>query len=362
MTEFIKYSSIPTIVALCYIFIELLKRLLGSDSNIKNAYPLISALFGAALGVFAFFADPSIIVSDSVLESDVLGLISGLSATGGNQIFKRMQKSYMLQEPIKDNSVKYYITGDKHRDFKDLIAFCKTNKLQKNDVIIILGDTGFNYYGDKRDDKLKKKLMDVGVTLFCIHGNKENRVQNISTYGIRSFCGGIVFYEPKYPNLLFAKDGDIYNFNGKEFIVVGGAHSVDKLRCLEENLPFWDDEIPSNEVKALVEEKLQMRENKIYGLLTHTCPISVIPTEMFVSTSRSVSQIHLMTKKKTIKQSNEEYSLDIDRSTEEWLESLNNNVDYNVWFCGHYHVDKEIGNIRMLKNDIIPFCKSEGIA
>ena len=358
MTDFFEYSSIPAIVALCYIFIELLKKLLGDDGNIKNLYPLISALFGASLGVFAFFSEPSIIISDSVFESALLGCISGLSATGGNQIVKRMQRK-KIEVEIDDSPAKYYITGDKHRDFNSLIIFCKTNKLRRKDVIVILGDAGFNYYGDKRDDKLKKTLCDLGVTLFCIHGNKENRVQNIPTYGIKSFCNGIVYYEPQYPNLLFARDGDVYKFNGKEFIVIGGAHSVDKIRCIENELPFWGDEMPSDEIKAQVEDTLRTRGNRIYGLLTHTCPISFLPTEMFVSTARAAKQSKMKNDKKAQNQSKKEYPLDIDRSTEEWLEVLKQKVKYTVWFCGHYHADKELENIRMMKNEIIPFCVPE---
>ena len=149
----------------------------------------------------------------------------------------------------------------------------------------------------------------------------------------------------------------MYNFNGKDFMVVGGAHSVDKLRCLEEGLPFWDDEMPSNEVKALVEQRLEERENKIFGLLTHTCPISCLPTEMFVSTHRAASDKRK--KKKSRRELKAEYPLDIDRSTEEWLERLREKVEYTAWYCGHYHIDKEIGNIRMMQGEIIPFCVPE---
>ena len=34
-------------------------------------------------------------------------------------------------------------------------------------------------------------------------------------------------------------NGEIYNFEGKKYMVVGGAHSVDKIRCLEEGGAFW---------------------------------------------------------------------------------------------------------------------------
>lgn len=37
-----------------------------------------------------------------------------------------------------------------------------------------------------------------------------------------------MYYEEKYPNILFAIDGEIYNLNSKKTLVIGGAYSVDK--------------------------------------------------------------------------------------------------------------------------------------
>ena len=246
MSNVIEVCSIPAIAALCFGFIETLKRTFKNDEKIKNAYPLISAMIGTVMGIVAFLAEPLIMLTDSVFSSALAGMASGLSATGGNEVFQRMKQCKKKESGVIDNSPpKYYITGDKHRHFDQLIEFCKTNHLRKQDVIVILGDSGFNYYGDERDDKLKARFRDVDVTLLCLHGNKENRPENIPTYGIQTFCGGIVYYEPKYPNIFFAKDGEVYNFNGKEFMVVGGHYHVGKtlgkIRMLhKEIIPFCD--------------------------------------------------------------------------------------------------------------------------
>lgn len=245
---------------------------------------------------------------------------------------------------------KFYITGDKHRDFGKIKAFCRDMQTRKKDVLIILGDSGFNYYGDKRDDKLKADVSKLNITLFCLHGNKENRPQNIGTYGIRDFCGGKVYYEPKYPRIYFAMDGETYTFEGKKYMVVGGAHSVDKMKCLEKGLPFFDDEMPDDTIKSSVEKSLAREHNKIYGMLTHTCPLKYLPTEMFVSTHQNA-----VVKQKPQKANSKKFlKPDIDRSTEEWLNTLEEKVDYSVWFCGHYHIDKQIDKIYMLYHDIRP--------
>ena len=242
----------------------------------------------------------------------------------------------------------FYITGDKHRNFELVKDFCDEMNTKRQDVLIILGDAGFNYYDDERDDKLKKEMSMLNITLFCIHGNKENRPQNVGTYGVRSFCNGKVYYEPRYPNILFAMDGEIYTFEGKKYMVVGGAHSVDKLRCIEEGKPFWDDEMPDDNIKNAVRERLKEEGNKIYGMMTHTCPIDYLPTEMFVSTRRAAN----IKRKPRKARSKKHFKLDIDRSTEEWLGELEKELEYEVWFCGHYHVDKPIDKLCMLHNNI----------
>lgn len=248
---------------------------------------------------------------------------------------------------INNPPPRFYITGDKHRGFDSVRRFCEMTGTTKEDVLIVLGDTGFNYYDDKRDDKLKAEAAAFPITLFCLHGNKENRPQNVGTYGIRNFYGGKVYYEPRYPNILFAIDGEVYRFNGKEYLVMGGAHSVDKNRCLAENKPYWDDEMPDELSKKRAERALMERNGKIYGILTHTCPLKYLPTEMFMSTRQNAEK-----KRKPRRKRKKEYKLDIDRSTEEWLDEIEEKTDYAIWYCGHYHVDKSIDNVHMLHRKI----------
>lgn len=245
---------------------------------------------------------------------------------------------------------KFFITGDKHRNFKNVKRFCHDMNTRRKDVLIILGDAGFNYFEDMRDDKLKNKVAKLNITLFCLHGNKEKRPKNIGTYGVRNFYGGKVYYEPKYPNIFFAIDGEVYTFEGKNYMVIGGAHSVDKVRCLEEHKPFWEDEMPDDATKAKVKERLAEENNSIYGMLTHTCPIKYLPTEMFMTTRQKAE------KKRTSKilKAKKPFMPDIDRSTEEWLGMLEEQLNYEVWYCGHYHIDKQIDKISMMYCEIRP--------
>ena len=301
---------------------------------------------GAGLSLLLF----PITVQNIILLSLMGGAVGELLSLFFLTIKQHYKKDTVISYYDDGSPAKFFITGDKHRHFDLVKEFCREMNTRRKDVLIILGDSGFNYYDDKRDDELKKEISALNITLFCLHGNKENRPQNVGTYGIRSFCGGKVYYEPKYPNIYFAIDGDIYTFEGKKYMVVGGAHSVDKMRCLEEGTPFWYDEMPDDNVKATVEQHLLNEENKIYGMMTHTCPIDYLPTEMFMSTRQNAS----IKRKPRKAKSKKLFKPDIDRSTEIWLGELEKKLDYEVWFCGHYHVDKQIDKIQMMWRDIRP--------
>lgn len=306
---------------------------------------------GAVIGAFI-----SVLVILPVTIANVLtGLLLGILCGEILYILYLIAQSTWKEEkvlPYYDDGTpaKYFITGDKHRNFRDVKDFCREMNTRRKDVLIILGDAGFNYYEDARDDKLKKEISDLNITLFCLHGNKENRPQNVGTYGVRSFCGGKVYYEPKYPNIYFAIDGEVYTFEGKKYMVIGGAHSVDKIRCLEENKPYWEDEMPDDVTKARVEERLAEEDRRIYGMMTHTCPIQYLPAEMFVST-RQNAEIKRKSKGAKLKRF---FKPDIDRSVEQWLGKLEEQLDYEVWYCGHYHADKQIEKISMMYREIRP--------
>lgn len=122
--------------------------------------------------------------------------------------------------------------------------------------MIILGDTGTNFSGGFRDSGKKQFLESLPIMLFCIHGNHEQRPGTIDTYKEMIWHGGSVYYEEEYPDLLFAKDGEVFDLDGKQSIVVGGTYSVDKMIRLMYGYGWRPDEQPSEEIKRDVERKL----------------------------------------------------------------------------------------------------------
>ena len=218
-----------------------------------------------------------------------------------------------------------YITGDIHGDPMRIYVFAKKHKLTKNDMVIILGDVGANYYGDERDERTKENLSKVRVPILCIHGNHEMRPWEADGYTLVKWNGGKVWVQEKYPQLLFAKDGEIYTIDGKRYIAIGGAYSVDSYWRIKHHAGWWESEQPTEEIKKFVEKQLQVNEIDI--ILSHTCPRKYKPIEAFLP---------------FIDQST------VDTSTEDWLDSIEEKVNYQAWYCGHWHIEKDIDKMHFM--------------
>lgn len=119
----------------------------------------------------------------------------------------------------------FYITGDTHGEFNRIKKFIYEHNTTKDDVLIILGDAGINYciVGnlDGRSREIKKELAELPITLFCIHGNHEERPYNVEGYEIQEHFGAPAYVNPEFPNQIFAKDGEFYNLNGYKTLVIG---------------------------------------------------------------------------------------------------------------------------------------------
>ncbi len=66
--------------------------------------------------------------------------------------------------------------------FTRIEEFCDLYETTEEDILIILGDAGINFYLNERDIKLKEELYQLPLTLFCIHGNHEERPDLVRTY------------------------------------------------------------------------------------------------------------------------------------------------------------------------------------
>lgn len=195
-------------------------------------------------------------------------------------------------------------------------------------ALIILGDAGFNFYLNKSDYKNKKQVNDMGYIVYCLRGNHEERPENISgmTIMIDHDIHGEVYVESMFSNIRYLMDGNVYDFGIFTTLCIGGAYSVDKwyrLRGRPEDTDSWTGWFKDEQLtKKEMDEIGAWVEGKRYDfVLTHTCPISWEPRDLFLS---------------GLDQSK------VDKSMELWLEDIKSKVDWEVWLCGHYHDDRLI--------------------
>lgn len=127
----------------------------------------------------------------------------------------------------------------------------------------------------------------------------------------------------------------MFDFAGKKTIIIGGAYSIDKMYRLIYGYGWWPDEQPSKEIKEYVEYRLDDLGWKVDVVLSHTTPLKYEPVEMFLS---------------GIDQSG------VDKSTEIWLDSLEDRLEYKKWYCGHYHTEKKIDKLEIMFENFDEFC------
>lgn len=223
-----------------------------------------------------------------------------------------------------------YLTGDTHREFHRIKQFCEEYGTTTDDILIILGDAGINIYCDFRDNNLKNELAEFPITLFCIHGNHEERPYLTGNYEEKEWHGAIAYIEEAYPNLIFAKDGEIYDFNGKKAIAIGGAYSIDKYYRLSHGEAWFESEQADEEIMRYVEAQLDACDWQVDYVLTHTVPIECEPVWAFIS---------------GIDQST------VDKTMEKWLQQIMDNLEFEKWYAGHYHVESEENGVRIMFED-----------
>ena len=226
-----------------------------------------------------------------------------------------------------------YITGDKHGDIS--LLFLWVLKSKADDTLVVLGDAGLNVR-ENYHDNIKKEAIYRGFDLdrvgkiFCVHGNHEMRPEHLKNIQTKEFKGGKVMYQEAYPNILYAIDGEVYNFDGKQCLVIGGAYSVDKYYRLANGWFWFEDEQPSEKTKKRVESKLRSLDWKVDCVFSHTCPFEWRPTHLFL---------------KGIDQSK------VDTTTEEWLQTIKDRLSFKHWYFGHYHGDEYYDDHTMLFNE-----------
>ena len=82
-------TGVAAITIICYLIGAMMKAF---DSFDDRKIPALMGVFGAVLGVISFYVAPDIIPASDIITAIAIGIVSGFSATGINQIYKQSKK------------------------------------------------------------------------------------------------------------------------------------------------------------------------------------------------------------------------------------------------------------------------------
>ena len=87
-------TTVPTIIIICYLIGEIYKVVFKKKKKIYCLLPPIITIIGGVLGVIIYITNKEMIAfASNIWMALEIGLISGASSTGANQIIKQILKS-----------------------------------------------------------------------------------------------------------------------------------------------------------------------------------------------------------------------------------------------------------------------------
>lgn len=230
-----------------------------------------------------------------------------------------------------------FVTGDTHIpiDIHKLSSnnFPQGKELTKADYVIVLGDFGliWNYKETGKsiasnpndlcwaNDELywKKWLEDKPWTILFIDGNHEHHTR-LNSYPVTEWNGGKVHQISD--SIIHLMRGQVFTLNNQTFFTFGGAQSIDRglftgTANRDRGKIWWDEELASQEEMNEALENLNKHNFNVDYILTHCLPVEMIPRLGFNSYDRTSS----------------------------FLGEVKYKTTYKEWYCGHYHIDKYIG-------------------
>ncbi len=207
-----------------------------------------------------------------------------------------------------------YVTGDTHGDRKRLSSQ-SLKKLKDGDTLIICGDFGFIWNGDKNEEKILKELGSRKYNICFIDGTHEN-FELLNSFPEDDWCGGRV--RTIYGNLKYLMRGEIYTVDGIKLFAMGGGESPDME--MRQGTELWSrEEMPSREELYRGIANIEKNRYSADLIFTHEPPLK---TKEF---------------------------LGMGAEGEPSLSALNSYFDeigklckYKKWYFGSMHIDKKI--------------------
>lgn len=222
-------------------------------------------------------------------------------------------------------SGRLFLTGDTHNDIDygkmSSKRFPVQKELTKDDIVVILGDWGAIWYGNKKDNYLLKWWNNKPWTTFVILGNHENydaieKLPTVTKFGNEVYQAA--------DSIFIAKSGNIYNLCGFNCLCVNGADSHDK-EFRTEGKSWWSQEAITEQDYKNAIANIEKADYKVDYILSHTAGMCIMSALQFPATK-----------------------------SDQYLTRILIATEFKCHYCGHMHVDKWINEKeRIMYDDII---------
>lgn len=85
-----EFTSIPIVVVCCYIIGEIYKFIFKNKQQTYKLIPIVLAILGGGIAIAIYYTNPEIILATSLWQALGIGIVSGASSTGANQVVKQL--------------------------------------------------------------------------------------------------------------------------------------------------------------------------------------------------------------------------------------------------------------------------------
>ncbi|MBQ4312785.1 MAG: metallophosphoesterase [Clostridia bacterium] len=207
-----------------------------------------------------------------------------------------------------------YVTGDMHGSiarFEDRAI----SRLRREDYLIVCGDFGFIWDGNRREEKALSFLSRQRFTILFVDGCHEN-FDRLYKYPVTQWNGGKV--RMIRPNVIHLCRGQVYELEGNKIFAMGGGYSADIELRQQRGTKWWPEETPTTEEMAEAVDNLFRYDLNVDYIVTHECPTKV--KDLLVD---SPDNFNAMTA---------------------FFDEMSRQVTYKHWFFGAMHQDKHLSS------------------
>lgn len=242
---------------------------------------------------------------------------------------------------------RFFITGDTHGEI-DTGKLSNRNfnthkELTKDDYLIITGDFGCCWYGDRnieitnpdykvpprhksmvgKDYHMLDWYQSKNYTTLFVDGNHENH-KLLNTFPVEEWNGGLI--HRIRPSVIHLMRGQVYEIDGKMFFTMGGARSSD-ISYRTPNVSWWEEELPTEEELKIAIANLDKHNWKVDYVISHCCGNNILFKLESHNTRRDILT--------------------------DFFQSIDKTLEYKMWYFGHHHKDMQVDDKhRVLYHDI----------